>query len=126
MAAALLDETITLAFSVSDRHASAGWYADKLGFQLLYHADEVGWSEMQTHTTGVIVGFSEATEVTKGNCVPVFGTPDIATSKAQLEAAGVRFEADIDEVPGMVKTVTFFDPDGNALMMAEDLTKAGQ
>jgi len=123
MAHAKLDDAITLAFSVTDRHASAAWYSEMLGFELLYHADEVGWSEIQSHTKGVTIGFGESTEVTKGNCVPVFGTPDIEASKNALEAAGVTFEGPIDVVEGMVKTVTFFDPDGNALMMAEDLTK---
>ncbi|QPM91513.1 hypothetical protein PSAL_027660 [Pseudooceanicola algae] len=51
-----LEETITLALSVRDRHASAKWYGEMLGFDLLYHADDAGWSELQTLTTGVTLG----------------------------------------------------------------------
>ena len=53
-----LDNTITLALSVRDRHASAEWYEKHLGFKLLVHIDEAGWSEMQTNTEGVTLGLA--------------------------------------------------------------------
>lgn len=123
MAIATLDETITFAISVRDRHASTQWYADMLGFEVLYHADEVGWSEMSTHTPGVTLGLGEQTEPSPGNSIPVFGTPDISASRNALEAASVRFDGETMEIEGMVKTATFYDPDGNAIMLAQDLTR---
>lgn len=117
-----VENTITLAMSVKDRHASAAWYEKTLGFTLLYHADEAGWSEMQTKTDGVTIGFGEHTEPAPGNCVPVFGIADLDAARATLEQAQVKFDGDTDVVEGMVKTATFYDPDGNALMLAEDLT----
>ena len=122
MALVSLQNTITLALSVKDRHASAVWYADKLGFEVLYHVDEAGWSEMATMTDGVTLGFGEHTEPAPGNCVPVFGIDDIEAARAALEGAGVKFDGPTDVVEGMVKTATFYDPDGNALMLAQDLT----
>ena len=38
-----LEDTITIALSVSDRHASADWYEAMLGFEVIYHADDAGW-----------------------------------------------------------------------------------
>jgi len=93
-----LENTITIAISVKDRHASAAWYQEMLGFDLMYHADEAGWSEVQTKTAGVTIGFGEHTE------------------------PAPEFDGESDVVEGMVKTATFYDPDGNALMLAEDLT----
>jgi len=116
------ENTITLALSVKDRHASAKWYGDMLGFETLYHADEAGWSELQTNTAGVTIGLGEHTKPAPGNCVPVFGIADIASARQALEKADVKFDGETDVVEGMVKTATFFDPDGNALMLAEDLT----
>ena len=124
MALATLDTTITFALSVRDRHASATWYADTLGFSLLYHADEAGWSEMSTFTAGVTLGFGEQGDPAPGNAVPVCGTPDIKATRDKMEAAGIRFDGETMEIEGMVRTATFYDPDGNALMLAEDLTKA--
>jgi CreA protein len=120
-----LDNTITIALSVRDRHASAKWYYEKLGFEVLYHIDEAGWSELQTKTKGVTLGLGEQAEPTPGNAVPVFGTADIATARKGLEAAGVKFDGKTMVIEGMVSTATFFDPDGNALMLAQDLMGEG-
>ncbi len=119
-----LEKTITIALSVKDRHISAEWYESMLGFQTIYHADEAGWSELQTKTSGVTIGLGEHTKPAPGNCVPVFGIADLDTARQKLEQAKVRFDGESDVVEGMVKTATFYDPDGNALMLAEDLTGA--
>jgi predicted enzyme related to lactoylglutathione lyase len=117
-----IDNTITIALSVTDRYKSAKWYEDMLGFQTIYHADEAGWSELQTKTTGVTIGLGEHTKPVPGNCVPVFGIADLDAARQKLEQAKVKFDGETDVVEGMVKTATFYDPDGNALMLAEDLT----
>ncbi len=120
-----LDNTITIALSVRDRHASARWYGEMLGFELLHHFDEAGWSELATMTDGVTLGLGEQTEPAPGNTVPVFGVSDIDTARKDLETAGVRFDGETMVAEGMVSTATFFDPDGNALMLAQDLSGAG-
>ena len=120
-----VDKTITIALSVTDRHASAEWYQNMLGFELMYHMDEAGWSEIQTKTEGVIIGLGEHTKPVPGNCVPVFGIADLDTARQKLEDADVKFDGDTVVVEGMVKTATFYDPDGNAMMLAEDLTGGG-
>lgn len=124
MAVVSLDRTITLALSVRDRHRSAQWYSDTLGFTLLHHMDEAGWSEMATNTEGVTLGLGEQAEPSPGNTVPVFGVSDIGADRAKLEAAGVRFDGETETIEGMVSTATFYDPDGNALMIAQDLSGA--
>jgi predicted enzyme related to lactoylglutathione lyase len=122
MALVNLENTITFAISVRDRHASADWYGKMLGFELLYHADEAGWSELKTLTEGVTLGLGEQAEPAPGNAVPVFGVADIAGARLALEGAGVRFDGPTETIEGMVSTATFYDPDGNALMLAQDLT----
>lgn len=123
MALIALENTITLAISVTDRHASAKWYEEILGFEVLYHADEVGWSELQTKTAGVTLGLGEQEKPNPGNCVPVFGVNDLDTARAAMEAKGIAFDGDTIVEEGMVKTATFYDPDKNAMMLAEDLTQ---
>ena len=117
-----LDNTITIAMSVKDRHLSAKWYEEKLGFTLVHHIDEAGWTEVQTKTNGVTLGLGEQAEPAPGNTVPVFGVSDIHTARKDLEAAGVKFDGETDTIEGMVSTATFYDPDGNALMLAQDLS----
>ena len=121
MAAISLNDTITIALSVSDRHASAKWYGDLLGFELLFHADDAGWSELKTFSPGVTLGLGEQVEVSPGNAIPVFGLEDIDTARRTMEGMDIRFDGDTVEIPGMVKLATFYDPDGNALMLAQNL-----
>ena len=121
MSVVSLEKTITLALSVKDRHASAKWYSDMLGFELLFHVDDAGWSELATKTEGVTLGLGEQTEPTPGNALPVFGIADIAAGRKALEDAGVTFDGETITMEGMVSLATFYDPDGNALMLAQDL-----
>ena len=119
-----LNEMITIAMSVTDRHKSADWYREMLGFELMYHADEAGCSEIATNTKNVTIGLGDHTKPAPGNCVPVFGIADLDIARGKMEDAGVRFDGPTDVVEGMVKTATFYDPDNNALMLAEDLSGA--
>ncbi len=96
-----------------------------LGFELLYHADEAGWSELTTMTEGVTLGLGEEADPTPGNAVPVFGIADIDVGRNALEAAGVRFDGETMVDDGMAATAMFYDPDGNAMMLAQDLTSQG-
>ena len=123
MSVVTVDDQITIALSVRDRHASAKWYADMLGFALRFHMDEAGWSELATNTKGVVLGLGEQTEPTPGNAVPVFGVADIAAARRDLEAAGVDFDGETNTMEGMVSLASLFDPDGNALMLAQDLSE---
>jgi predicted enzyme related to lactoylglutathione lyase len=118
-----VDKTITIALSVSDRHVSARWYSTMLGFEVLYHMDAAGWSELQTNTEGVTLGLGEQAEPSPGNSVPVFGVEDIKQARSALESEGVKFDGETITLEGMVSTASFYDPDGNALMLAQDLSQ---
>ncbi|MFK7966536.1 MAG: VOC family protein [Burkholderiaceae bacterium] len=119
-----LNQTITLALTVTDRQASAQWYEQHLGFQTAFASDEMGWTELHTNTAGVTLGLGESDSPSPGNCVPVFGVASVDDAHAALKAAGIQFDGDVIHYEGMVKLATFFDPDKNALMIAEDLTQS--
>ena len=116
------DNNITIAFSVTDRKRAAAWYKEHLGFEELFAADEAGWTEISTNTPGVTIGLGDAEDIKHGNTMPVFGVADFHSARAALEAAGVTFDGDTIEVEGMVRVAAFFDPDGNPLMIAQDLS----
>ncbi len=122
MSLVTLEKDITLSIAVSDRHKSALWYQEKLGFELVAHFDEAGWSELKTRTESVTLGLSEHLEPAKGTTVPVFGVKDISTARAALEAASVEFAGETEIIEGMVSTAMFYDLDGNMLMLAQDHT----
>lgn len=119
------DGGLTCALQVTDLASAVQWYQDMLGFELLYKVDEIAWAELATEVKGVNIGLSqvESVKVNGGNTVPTFGVHDIAVARKQLEAKQVRFDGETREYPGMVKLATFYDPDGNAFMLYEDLQK---
>ena len=123
MSTITLNDTINIALSVKNRTASAAWFKKHLGFEEIFSVDEAGWTELSTNTPGVTIGLGEAQDVKFGNTMPVFGVDDFDKSREALEKAGVKFDGDTIEVEGMVKVAAFFDPDGNGLMIAEDLSK---
>ncbi len=113
---------VTLTFGVKNLDAAIQWYEATLGFKLLYKLDDMGWCELQGPGDGISVGLGTREEVQQGGgCVPVWGVLDIAAARAELEGKGVRFDGDTQEIPEMVKLATFFDPDGNAMMLVERL-----
>jgi predicted enzyme related to lactoylglutathione lyase len=113
---------LTLAMQVKDRKKSAAWYQDVLGFTLLYDVEQIGWCELATEVEKVNIGLSQVESPRVGSGpVPTFGVADIDAARKRLEAKDVRFDGKTREYPGMVKLATFFDPDGNALMLYQDL-----
>ncbi|OED44757.1 glyoxalase [Chromatiales bacterium (ex Bugula neritina AB1)] len=116
------NNTITIAFSVKDRKVTSAWYQEHLGFSEIFSVEEAGWTELATNTPGVTIGLGDAEEVQTASTTPVFGVADCDSSRAALEKSGIKFDGDTMEFEGMVKLATFYDPDGNALMIAEDLS----
>jgi predicted enzyme related to lactoylglutathione lyase len=119
------DGGLTAALSVNDVDRAIAWYRDVLGFEVLYHMEEMGWCELKSPVARVNVGLSQTeNRAGKGGAVLTFGVKDIDKARAQLEAADVRFDGETQTIPEMVRLATFFDPDGNTLMLYQDLSQA--
>ena len=113
-------QELTASMGVTDLDRSISWYEKILGCALLYRVDDIGWCEMQTHMDGVRIGLSQNQSVVQGGgATNVWSVADIEAAKAHLDAHDVRQDGDIQHIPGLVKLLTFFDPDGNAMMFAE-------
>ena len=119
------DGGLTAAIGVSDLGKGLAWYQDVLGFKLLYKLDEMGWAELASPVARVNIGLSQREKVAAGGgAVLTFGVKDIDVARATLEGQKVRFDGATQTIPGMVRLATFFDPDGNALMLYQDLASA--
>lgn len=118
------DGGLTCSFGASDLVRSITWYRDVLGFELLYHREDIAWCELKTGVERVNVGFSQVEAPGgKGGATLTFGVRDIEQARMKLERHGVRQDGPIREIPGMVKLLTFYDPDDNALMFYQDLAE---
>ena len=87
--------------------------------------DDIAWCELSTGVARVNVGLGEREEAGgKGGATLTFGVADIEAAKAELDRHGVRQDGPIRDIPGMVRLLTFYDPDDNALMFYQDLSEA--
>ncbi len=119
------DGGLTVAYQVSDIAKAIDWYSNVLGFTLLYHIEDMAWCELATELKGVNIGLSQVEKPNIGLCGKLtWGVKNIDKARALLEAKHVRFDGPTQEIPGMVKLATFFDPDGNPMMFFQDLQKA--
>jgi CreA protein len=112
----------TAAVSVSDYDRSLAWYRDVLGFEPVFELEDYGWAQLRSPVDGLLVGIGQSEEVAQGGGATLtFTVRDIAAARGYLEGEGVRFDGDTRQVADMVKLATFYDPDGNVLMLAEQL-----
>lgn len=117
---------LTASMGVKNLDDAIAWYRDVLGFTLLYRADEIGWCEMSTGVPGVNVGLSQNEKVEQGGgATNVWAVKDIDAAKAHLDSHAVRQDGEIQHIPGLVKLITFYDPDGNAMMLSQSLMGEG-
>jgi len=110
------DGGLTLSLPVRDLDVSVRWYAETLGLELLYRMDELGWCEMTSPVQNVNVGLSVVEAPEPGGTTPTFGVTDIEASRAFLQERGIRIDGEIITIEQMVRLLTFYDPDDNALM----------
>ena len=112
----------TAALEVSDYGKALAWYRDVLGFEVVFELETWGWAQLQSPVSGLLVGIGQSEKVKQGGGATLtFTVKDIDAARGYLEGEGVRFDGDTHQVEDMVKLATFYDPDGNALMLAQQL-----
>jgi catechol 2,3-dioxygenase-like lactoylglutathione lyase family enzyme len=120
------DGGLTCSLDVSNLDASIAWYQDVLGFKLLYKVDAMAWCELASPVSRVTVGLGQVEKKKQegGNATLVWGVQNIDTARKELEALKVRFDGPTRTYDGMVKLATFYDPDGNTLMLSQSLERS--
>jgi predicted enzyme related to lactoylglutathione lyase len=83
----------------------------------------VGLGKLQSPVEGLLVGIGQSEDpVREGRGATLtFAVADIDAARAHLEDAGVRFDGATRQVEDMVRLATFYDPDGNSLMLSQQL-----
>ena len=118
------DGGLTCSMGVSDLDRSIAWYRDVLGFTLLYRVDAIAWCELSTSVARVNLGLGVREQAGGGGGATLtLGVVDIDAAKAELDGHDVRQDGPVRDIPGMVRLLTFYDPDDNALMFYQDLAQ---
>lgn len=116
------DGRAVCALDVSDLERAVQWYEQALGFEVVHRLESWGWAELSTPLPGISIGLGQVEDPkTDGGVVVTFGVRDIEKSRAYLESLDTRFDGETRQIADEVRLATFYDPDGNAFMLAQRL-----
>jgi len=114
---------LVCSLGVKDHKAAAEWYVTKLECEVEFQSDDAGMSFLKSPVENVYLDLSQVENPgTGGNATLVWGVSDVDAARKTLEQDGVPFDGATREFGGMVRLATFFDPDGNTLMLYQSLS----
>lgn len=103
------------------------FFTKKLGLKIEELNQEYGWAELVSenalgHRLGIALENPEEKCHHPGqNAVMTMEVSNIDQAKEDLKKKGVKLIGDIIEVPGVVKMLTFEDPDKNCFQLCEQI-----
>jgi extradiol dioxygenase family protein len=105
-------------YHVRDLDAARSFYKERLGFTETF-VDEAGkWSQLER--SGMEIGLAEGEPQEDGGVAHV-DVVDVKATAEELRQAGVEIGV-VFELHGEMRLLDVFDPDGNRLQFAQELT----
>lgn len=111
---------MTIWYHVRDLDAARAFYTQKLGFKVTYLDATDGWAQLERNGTEISLAKGEPQE--DGGVAHV----DVADVKAvadELRNEGVAVGV-VFELHGEMRLLDVFDPDGNRLQFAQELSSS--
>ena len=110
-------------YRVSDLEAARAFYVDLLGFEQVYFDEEDRWVRLVRNGVEIAIAEGEFQGEAASEDGEAVATVDVADVKAEadrLRAAGVKVGV-VLEIPGTIRLLDIFDPDGNRLQLSQDI-----
>lgn len=107
-------------YHVRDLDAARGFYKDKLGFTESFVDQEGEWSKLERN--GMEIGLAQGEPQEDGGVAHV-DVDDVKAVAEQLRQAGVEVGV-VFELHGEMRLLDVFDPDGNRLQFAQELSSS--
>jgi catechol 2,3-dioxygenase-like lactoylglutathione lyase family enzyme len=104
-------------YGVRDLESACSFYRDQLGFQEVYVDAEGTWARLVRN--GVEIALAEG-ELEDGELIATLDADDVKAEAERLRAAGVEVGV-VVEIPGTIRLLDVFDPDGNRVQLSEDI-----
>jgi catechol 2,3-dioxygenase-like lactoylglutathione lyase family enzyme len=104
-------------YRVSDLDAARGFYTQQLGFSELYLDEQDRWARLERD--GIEIALAEG-EMEGEEAIATVDVPDVKAEAERLRAAGIQIGV-VVEIPGTIRLLDVFDPDGNRLQLSQDL-----
>ena len=105
-------------YHVRDLAAARAFYKDKLGFTETFADDDGTWIKLERN--GMEIGLAQG-EPQEDSGVAHVDVEDVKAAAEELREAGVEVGV-VFELHGEIRLLDVFDPDGNRLQLAQELS----
>ena len=106
-------------YYVRDLEAGRAFYTRKLGFRETYLDVDGRWAKLERN--GTEIGLAEGEPQGEDGAVAHVAVPDVKAIAEDLRNGGVEVGV-VFELHGEMRLVDVYDPDGNRLQFAEDVS----
>jgi catechol 2,3-dioxygenase-like lactoylglutathione lyase family enzyme len=110
-------------YRVSDLDAARAFYTGRLGFREVYFDEEDRWIRLERNGVEVAISdgeFEGGASRDEEEAVAAVDVEDVKSEAERLRDAGVNIGVVI-EIPGTIRLLDVFDPDGNRLQLTEEI-----
>jgi catechol 2,3-dioxygenase-like lactoylglutathione lyase family enzyme len=109
-------------YRVSDLDTARAFYTGRLGFREVYFDEEDRWIRFERNGVEVAISDGEFQGGSPGEdeAVAAIDVEDVKAEADRLRDAGVDIGVVI-EIPGTIRLLDVFDPDGNRLQLTEEI-----
>ncbi len=110
-------------YRVSDLDAARAFYKGVLGFTETFVDQDERWASLDRGATEIAIGETgdDPGEDAEEGPVATIDVPDVKAERERLAAAGLEVGT-VLELHGAMRILDLFDPDGNRVQLAEDLS----
>jgi catechol 2,3-dioxygenase-like lactoylglutathione lyase family enzyme len=108
---------VSIWYRVSDLDAARAFYTGKLGFEEAYVDEEDRWARLVHGVAEVALAEGEPEE---DEAVLTLDVDDVKAEAERLRAEGVDVGV-VLEIPGTIRLLDVYDPDGNRLQLSQDI-----
>ena len=110
-------------YRVTNLEAAQDFYKRTFGFEEVYKDEEDRWARMERNGLEIALAEGEFEGGGEGGEEEVIATlevADIRSAADRLRDAGVNVGV-VLEIPGTIRLLDVFDPDGNRIQLSEDV-----
>jgi catechol 2,3-dioxygenase-like lactoylglutathione lyase family enzyme len=111
---------VSIWFRVRDLDADRTFYRGKLGFDEAYVDEADRWARLVRGGAEVALAEGELEEAEGEELVLTLDVADLKTEAERLRGEGIRVGT-VVEIPGTIRLLDVFDPDGNRVQLSQDL-----
>jgi catechol 2,3-dioxygenase-like lactoylglutathione lyase family enzyme len=114
---------VNIWYRVSNLEAARAFYVELLGFEQVYFDEEDRWVRLVRNGVEIAIAegeFQGASASEDGEAVATVDVADVKAEADRLRAAGVKVGV-VLEIPGTIRLLDIFDPDGNRLQLSQDI-----